>query len=158
MSERIKSFKQSNIEVSKLGKTITAKVYSSSAGKFALNINQSQTIASIDQWYAYNKDTVFLDQDGGIYTIHLGIEKPVTHINKLPSRSQLVSLYGNGEDLKFQLSGEGTVEIITKCSDPSAIKISGAISSYETVSSDKILLNFPQNKHHQETLVDITCQ
>ncbi|MBT7410835.1 MAG: hypothetical protein HN826_14130 [Methylococcales bacterium] len=158
LSERIKSFKQSNIEVSKLGKTITAKVYSSSAGKFALNINQSQTIASIDQWYAYNKDTVFLDQDGGIYTIHLGIEKPVTHINKLPSRSQLVSLYGNGEDLKFQLSGEGTVEIITKCSDPSAIKISGAISSYETVSSDKILLNFPQNKHHQETLVDITCQ
>jgi hypothetical protein len=156
-AQRIQSFKQSAVDVSIVNNTITAKVKSKSAGQFALKINDSKTISYVDQWYAYNQDTVFLDQDGGIYTIHLGVPRSVTHINQLPSRSKLISLSGNGEDIKFRFTGEGKVEVMTKCMNPSSIKVTGGVSSYQNVNSNKILLSFLENKRYLETTVDVTC-
>ena len=156
-AERIQTFKQSAVDVSIDNNMITAKVKSARAGQFALKINNSKTISSIDQWYAYNQDTVFLDQDGGVYKIHLGAPRSVTHINQLPSRSKLISLSGNGEDIKFRLTGEGQLEVITKCMNPSSIKVTGGVSSYQSVNSNKILLSFLENKSYLETTVDVTC-
>ena len=156
-SERIKSFKQSAVDISSANGVITATVKSDNAGQFALKLNKSQSISSVDSWYAYNQNTVFLDQDGGIYKINLGTPSAVTHINQLPSRSKLISLSGNGEDIKFSFAGEGNVEIITKCNSPSSIKVTGGVSTFETVSINKISLNFATNKSYQETTVDIAC-
>lgn len=156
-AERIQTFKQSAVDISIENNIITAKVKSESAGQFALKINDSKTISSVDQWYAYNQDTVFLDQDGGVYTIHLGVPRSVTHINQLPSRSKLISLSGNGEDIKFLFAGEGKVEVMTKCMNPSSIKVTGGLSAYQNVSSNKIVLNFLENKRYLETTVDVTC-
>lgn len=156
-AERIKAFKQSATDITITNNVITAKVKSQNAGQFALKLNNKQSISSVDHWYAYNDDTVFLDQDGGVYTIHLGAARSLTHINQLPSRSQLISLSGNGEDIKFRFSGEGKIEITTQCINPSTIKVTGDISTYQTISNNKISLNFAVNKAYPETMVDITC-
>ncbi len=157
LAERIKTFKQSAVELSSANGVITAKVKSANAGQFALKLDKSQTISSVDSWYAYNNNTVFLDQDGGVYKIHLGTPRSVTHINQLPSRSTLVSLSGNGEDIKFRFTGEGKVEVMTKCNNPSSIKVTGGVSAFQKVSSNKISLNFATNKSYQETTVDVAC-
>ena len=157
LAERIKAFKQSAIDISSENGVITAKVKATNAGQFALKLDKSQTISSIDSWYAYNKNTVFLDQDGGVYKIHLGTPRSVTHINQLPSRSTLVSLSGNGEDIKFRFRGEGEVEITTKCNNPSTIKVTGGISTFKKISSNKISLSFATNKSYKETTVDVAC-
>ena len=156
-AERIKAFKQSAVDISIENNIITAKVKSTRAGQFGLKINNSKTISAIDQWYAYNRDTVFLDQDGGVYTIHLGVPRSVTHITQLPSRSKLVSLSGNGEDIKFRFTGEGKVEVTTKCMNPASIKVMGGVNSYQSISSNKISLSFLENRGYLETTVDITC-
>ncbi len=157
LSLRIKSFKDSAVDISSTANTVVAKVKSSNSGQFSLKLNSSKTISSVDKWYAYNQNTVFLDQDGGIYTINLGSPKAVTHINKLPSRSKLISLFGNGEDIRFKFSGEGIVEITTKCSNPSSINVTGGPNTYQKIDSTKISLNFPDNKRYAETTVDISC-
>ena len=104
-----------------------------------------------------NQDHNTKGQKGGSYNIQLGSAKPVTRINQLPSRSKLVSLLGNGEDLKFRLSGAGKVEITTACTNPSSIKVSGGVTTYTTSASNKISINFPSNQSYPETTVDITC-
>jgi hypothetical protein len=156
-AERIKSFKQSAVDISTVNGVISAKVKSANAGQFALKLNKSQSISSVDNWYAYNQNTVFLDQDGGVYKINLGTPRSITHITQLPSRSKLISLSGNEEDIKFRFAGEGKVEVTTKCNNPSSIKITGGINTYQKVSSNKISLNFATNKNYQETTVNITC-
>ena len=156
-AERIKAFKQSAVELSTENGVITAKVKATNAGKFALKLDKAQSISSVDNWYAYNNNSVFLDQDGGVYKIHLGTPRSVTHINQLPSRSTLVSLSGNGEDIKFQFTGEGKMEVTTKCSNPSSINVTGGISTFQKISSNKISLNFATNQNYQETTIDITC-
>ncbi|MCK5896217.1 MAG: hypothetical protein KAG20_05400 [Cocleimonas sp.] len=156
-AERITSFSQSAVNMTTENGVITATVKSSNAGQFALKLKTSQPISSVDNWYAYNQNTVFLDQDGGIYAIHIGTPRSVTHINQLPSRSKLVSLFGNGEDIKFRFKGEGTVEVTTQCSNPSSINVTGGLTTYQTVSNNKISLHFAENKAYSETTVDITC-
>ncbi|RTZ65939.1 MAG: hypothetical protein DSZ29_03720 [Aquificaceae bacterium] len=158
LSLRIKSFKNSAVDISPItGNKIVAKVKSNNSGQFSLKLNKPKMISSVDKWYAYNQDTVFLNKNGGIYTIRLGSPKALTHITKLPGRSKLLSLSGNGEDIKFKFSGKGKVQLITKCTNPSSIKISGGLSTYQKINSNNISLNFPSNKSYTETIVDITC-
>ncbi|MCK5901674.1 MAG: hypothetical protein KAG28_00880 [Cocleimonas sp.] len=157
LSERMKSFSQSAVNISTENNTLTATVKSSNAGQFSLRLNNSLKISSVNQWYAYNETTVFLGKEGGSYTLNLGNPKAITRIHKLPNRSKLISLSGNNEDLKFQLTGEGTVEIITKCDNPSSIKVTGGTRFYKTIASNKIALKFDKNRAHEETSVNISC-
>jgi len=156
-SNRIKSFKNTGTTIFRQGNTITANVKTSASGKFALKMSSGNTIKSVNNWYAYDKNQVFLDKDGGKYTINLGANADaVTHITTLPSRSQLISVTGDGTDLQFQLEGNGKVNIDLKCS-PSNISVSGGVSTYTLVSPTKISLNFSDNKLHANTSVNVNC-
>ena len=155
-ANRIKSFKNTGTTISKQGNIITANVKTSNSANFSLKLANGNTIKSVNNWYAYNDKQVFLDQDGGKYTINLGTASAITHVTALPSRSQLVSLTGDGTDLQFQLKGTGKVNIDLKCS-PSNISISGGVNSYTPISSSKISLNFSDDKLHAITNVNITC-
>jgi hypothetical protein len=158
LAERIKAFKQSAVDISTTdNNSIIASVKSTNATQFALKLADTQSISSVDNWFAYNKNSVFLDEDGGIYTIHLGTPRSITHISKLPSRSRLVTLSGNGKDIKFRFSGEGNVEITTKCANPSSVKVTGGISTYQNISNNKIALSFLANRSYSETMVNIEC-
>jgi predicted lipoprotein with Yx(FWY)xxD motif len=114
LADRVSEFGDSNTTWSIAGNTVSATVTSPDAGRFALDLDNlgSQKIASVNAWYAYDNDSVFLDRDGGNFTINLGTTvADVTHITSLPMRAELVSLTGDGTNLSFSVVGEGRVVI-----------------------------------------------
>lgn len=142
LASRINSLHHSGITTSVSGSVITASVDSPDAGKFALDLDHlgTQRIASVDGWYAYDRDSVFLPHNGGSFTINLGAAAAdVTHITSLPMRAELLSLSGNGTDLSFSVFGEGRVLI--DLADPAgrAPLVTGA--SIVSLTGDKLLLD-----------------
>ncbi|MCK5917184.1 MAG: hypothetical protein KAG34_02075 [Cocleimonas sp.] len=156
-ADRIKTFGNSGISISKQGDTIIGKVSANNSGQFALKVAKGSSIKSVDNWYAYDDKNVFLDSDGGNYTIRLGSSPDaVTHISALPSRSKLIAASGDGTDLQFTFKGKGKVKVALKC-NPSSINVSGGSSSYTTAGASAININFTNNIQHAETVVDISC-
>ena len=153
LAQRIDSFSQSSIELSQSGNVITATVVSPDAGHFALLIGEGNSIQSVTGWYAYDDDQVFLPQSGGTFEIVLGSTgADVTHISKLPMRADLISVLGDGQDLDFDFSGRGDVEVDLADQGSSVIRIAGASSasiaagvatlSFDTVGAHSASIDF----------------
>ncbi len=156
-ADRIKAFNNAGLFISKQGDTITAKISANNSGQFALKMTNSGSIRSVDNWYAYDDDNVFLDSDGGDYTIRLGgVPDAMTRISALPSRSKLITLNGDGTNLQFILKGKGTVEITLKCI-PSSINVSGGSNGYTSVDQSTINIIFNDDIQHASTAVDVSC-
>ena len=123
-SQRIKAFEQSQLFVESSGNTITTEVKASNVGNFGLDITQG-TIQSVDNWYAYDNNTVFLPSNGGKFTINVGTAQDnVTRITELPQRGSLETLNGNGTNLEYTFFGEGKVTI--EVANPGLVSIIGA--------------------------------
>jgi Ca2+-binding RTX toxin-like protein len=117
LARRVESFEKAAVTYSIAGNVITATVNSADAGKFALDVDNmgTQMIASVANWYAYDRDSVFTDRDGGTYAITLGAAATeVSHITDLGDRNELVSLTGDGTNLSFTVVGEGKVVVDLK--------------------------------------------
>jgi serralysin len=149
--QRIVTFEQSQLFINQNGNTITAKVASNDVGKFGLNIDSNLPIQSVNNWYAYDKDTVFLPKVGGEFTINLGTtQDDVTHITDLPMRGELLSLTGNGSDLAFSFFGEGKVVIDLKAANGNNYLVEGADS--KTLNGEILELKFNTVKQHNATV------
>jgi hypothetical protein len=118
LSQRVRAEQAAHINVQTVGNTITATVTPDASapdlGKFALNLdnNPGQVIKSVQNWYAYDQDSVFIPKDGGQFTINLGTtQDDVTHIDKLPSRADLITVDGDGSALNFTMDGDGQVVV-----------------------------------------------
>ncbi|AFY78424.1 hypothetical protein Ple7327_3198 [Pleurocapsa sp. PCC 7327] len=147
LHQRIKTFEQSQLFINNAGNTITARVASNDVGKFSLNISNNQPIQSVNNWYAYDRDTVFLPKNGGEFTINLGATPDdVTRITNLPMRAELLSLTGNGTDLEFTFVGEGEVVIDLKAANGRNYSIEGA-SSW-TLNGEILRMQFNTVKQH----------
>ena len=110
-SQRIKAFEQSQLFVESSGNTITAEVKGVGVGNFGLDISEGK-IQSVDNWYAYDNNTVFLPSNGGKFTINLGTTQDnVTRITELPMRAELETINGNGTNLEYTFYGEGKVTV-----------------------------------------------
>ncbi|NJR41110.1 MAG: hypothetical protein HC781_22555 [Leptolyngbyaceae cyanobacterium CSU_1_4] len=142
-SQRIKAFEQSQLSINSVNDTITATVTpaaGTSLGKFGLDLSTS-TIKSVNNWYAYDNDTVFMPRNGGTFTINVGgTPDDVTHITTLPMRSELISLTGNGEDLNFSFVGEG--QVILDLKNPAGMKLSVLGSDSYSLLGEILTLNF----------------
>ncbi len=127
LADRVVSFEQSSIQADIVGDTVTAHVESVDAGKFSLDIDGG-TIARVDNWYAYDDDSVFLPTTGGDFSISLGAEEDLTHIVKLPARAELLSVTGDGKNLDFSILGDGRVVIALQDLAPGAevVRVTGA--------------------------------
>ncbi len=126
ITQRIETFRDANIDVQYEDDTVYINVDSQNVGKFALDLKTDKKIKSVDNWYAYSDKKVFLDQDGGSFTVNLGSRTDrKTRITKLPMRAELLSLNGNGNELKFSFKGEGEV-IIVLANHRARYKITGA--------------------------------
>jgi len=158
LTNRIKAMEKAKISVMQNGNTIIANVKASNAGQFSLKVPNDTVIASVENWYAYSDKQVFIDNDAGNYTIHVNNSNasPVTHITRLPSRSQLLNLSGDGTNLQFKLKGEGKVRVKLKCATTN-INVSGAINAYEVISATEISLDFPSIIEHPMTNLTIDC-
>jgi len=125
---RIESFKNSSVSVERVSQdTIEIEVNGYDLGKFALNLNtEGKVISSVDGWYAYNENSVFLDEDGGTFRVNLGTSpQSVTHITSLPMRASLIWLEGDGRNLSFQFKGEGKV-IVSLAGNKENYTVTGA--------------------------------
>ena len=151
--KRLESFKAATLTLTRNGNDVIAVVAGSGLGQTALKIDDSKVIKSVDGWYAYNDQYLYLDQDAGSYTIHLGsTQDAVTHISYLPMRATLTSLTGNGQDLSFSFVGEGTVEIEMACTGTPIV--TGANS--HSVSGKLLEMEFDPNTTHTAT-VQLSC-
>ena len=154
VAQRIGSFKDARFDVSQYGPVIETIVEGSDLGKFSVLVEgpPEQVITQVENWYAYGKDRVFLDDDGGTFVIQLGTSvDPISHITALPMRAKLLSLNGDGTNLQFSFEGEGEV-VIALSSMPSDFNILGADSVSER-SGNEIGLNFQSFGTHNVIII-----
>ncbi|MGV3576659.1 MAG: M10 family metallopeptidase C-terminal domain-containing protein [Devosia sp.] len=131
LAARIKAFERSDFGFNVAGDVITmyATPTQGQLGTFALDLDDlaGKTIKSVANWYAYDADSVFLDADGGTFTVQLGTSvDDVTHITSIGARAQLVTLTGDGTNLDFTIAGEGKIVIDVKDTGGLTYQVTGA--------------------------------
>ncbi len=126
--QRIRTFAAADLLVSDAN-PLLVRVEASDVGRFSLKMGPGRTISSVDGWYAYDEDQVFLAQGGGEFVVHYNVTPAdVTHVTSLPMRAKLQSVAGNGRDLTFQLEGEGIVKAYVPSAIRTGIQVAGADS------------------------------
>ncbi len=113
---RIRTFAKSQVTTTQVGDTINARVTpdasTAGVGKFSLDIQSSQKIKNVGNYYAFDNNSVFLTKTGGDYQINLGAQADkVTHIVALAQRAELLSVTGDGRNLDYTFNGEGNISI-----------------------------------------------
>ena len=113
---RIRTLDKSKLTIDQVGDVISATATPDGAtaglGKFSLDIESTQQIKNVTNYYAFDRDSVFLTKAGGSYTINLGtIADNVTHIVALAQRAELLSVTGDGQNLDYSFNGEGKISI-----------------------------------------------
>jgi serralysin len=136
---RIRTFDKSQLTVNQVGDTISATATPDSTttgfGTFALDIQSTKQIKNVTNYYAFDKDSVFLTKNGGSYTINLGTAADnVTHITALAQRAELLSVTGNGQNLDYSFNGDGKISIALKTATGQGMMATGA-DSYNLVGS-----------------------
>ena len=130
VAQRMETFKNAKVNVGQNNDTLYVNVDAQNVGKFAVDLKTNKIIKSVDNWYAYSDTKVFLDQDGGDYTIQLGTQADLrTHIIKLPMRANLLTINGDGSNLTFSFEGEGNLTMIL-AKKKTAYNISGVDKIY----------------------------
>jgi serralysin len=113
---RIRTLDKSKLTVNQVGDVISATATpdgaTSGLGKFSLDIQSTKQIKNVTNYYAFDKDSVFLTKAGGSYTINLGTTTDnVTRISALAQRAELLSVTGDGQNLDYSFNGEGKISI-----------------------------------------------
>jgi Ca2+-binding RTX toxin-like protein len=127
LAERMRSFEHSKVSYSTTGNVMTASVTGTDVGKMALDVDGGQHIQNVQNWYAYDDDSVYLPRTGGQFSITLGaVADDVTHITALPSRAELLAVTGDGTNLSFSAIGDGTVVIDLKNPAGQKVHVAGA--------------------------------
>jgi serralysin len=155
LSQRIQAFKQSKLSIQTSGNSISATVASNTAasnvGKFSLDVNSTQPIKNVNNWYAYDTDSVFLPKNGGQFVINLGsTPDDVTHITDLPMRAELLSVNGDGQNLNFSFIGNGKVVLDLK--NPIGLKVNVQGADRSTLVGEILELDFNTVKQHTASI------
>jgi serralysin len=113
---RMRTFAKSQVTTTQIGNTINARVTpdasTAGVGKFSLDLQSSQKITNVTNYYAFDNNSVFLTKTGGDYQINLGAGADnVTHIVALAQRAELLSVTGDGRNLDYTFNGEGNISI-----------------------------------------------
>ncbi|MGB1012100.1 MAG: polysaccharide deacetylase family protein [Thiolinea sp.] len=157
IAKRISSFHEAELDVIQADEqSLQVVVSATDMSTFAIELPKDKHIAAVDDWYAYNKNQVFLAEEGGEFNIKLGKESgPVTRISALPARARLLSLGGDGQNLEFSLYGEGEIEVTPKCGG-GKIAVTGEDVKHE-VRDGKLYLNFTKLQDYPSVVVTVDC-
>lgn len=128
---RLRTFAKSQVTTEQTGDTINARVTpdasTAGVGKFSLDIQSSQKIKNVSNYYAFDNNSVFLTKTGGDYQINLGTKADnVTHIVALAQRAELLSVTGDGRNLDYTFNGEGNISIDLNIAAGQGITATGA--------------------------------
>lgn len=153
-SQRIKAFEQSQLFVETSSNTITAEVVGTNVGDFELDVSGNQTIQSVDNWYAYDNNSVFIPRNGGQFTINLGATQDnVTRITSLPMRAELDSLTGDGTNLDYTFTGQG--KVVVELANSNEISVIGADSL--SLSGSTVEMTFDRINQHNAQVIAATA-
>jgi peptidoglycan/xylan/chitin deacetylase (PgdA/CDA1 family) len=148
---RLRSFQQSAVTINQVGDLITAKVTpdpnTAGVGTFSLDIQATNQIQNVGNYYAFDHNSVFLTKAGGNFAIKLGTTADfVTHIVALAQRAELISVTGDGQNLDYTFNGEGKISIDLNRSSGQGFTATGA-DSY-TLVGDRLDMTFTQAGIH----------
>ncbi len=167
LAQRIAAEQAATLTETTNGNVVTATVTPSASqpdlGAMALNVVNGaagQVIQNAGAWYAYDTNSVFLANASAThgapetFTVTLGAtQDDVTHVDSLPMRADLQSVVGDGSNLTFSFTGDGTVDIHLKTlgSGSSVVSIltsvvgtegTGALAPTATLNGDDLKLTF----------------
>ena len=147
LHQRVNALRAAQLDVTQVSPdVITAQVTSADAGKFSLSMPEGTFISSVDNWYAWNENKVYLPKNGGLFTVRTNASGlPATRITKMPQRAELLAVTGNGVTLDFSFVGEGQVAVQLNEST-GALQVQGA-DSFER-SGSVVKLNFLSQGTH----------
>lgn len=150
LEQRIRTFAAVPYSVTD-GNPIQIEVDAAGVGQFAVKV-ANNLISSIDNWYAYNDDQLFLPDNGGQFAINTDpAPLPVTRITELPMRARLLSVEGDGTNLDFSFSGEGVLTVLLNPTlQPDDLLVTGADTS--SVSNNTLTLTFNSSDIHIVTV------
>ncbi len=142
---RIRTLDKSKLTVNQVGDVISATATPDAAtsglGKFSLDIQSTKQIKNVTNYYAFDRDSVFLTTSGGSYTIELGTAADnVTHIVALAQRAELLSVTGDGQNLNYSFNGEGKISIDLNVPTAKGFVATGA-NSY-ALTGNRLDMNF----------------
>ncbi len=148
---RMRAFQKSQVNINQVGDIITAAVTPDSStagvGKFSLDIQSTKQIKNVNNYYAFDKDSVFLTKTGGNFTINLGAAADnVTHIVSLAQRAELLSVAGDGQNLDYSFNGEGKISIDLNIPIGKGITTTGADSF--TLIGNRLEMSFDRLGFH----------
>ena len=131
LASRIAAEQAATLSETTNGNVITAKVTPAPTapdlGAMALNVvngTAGQVIQNVGSWYAYDSQSVFMPYGGGTFTATLGTtQDDVTHVDYLPMRADLQSVTGDGSNLTFSFTGDGTVDVHVKTPGSDVISV-----------------------------------
>ncbi len=131
LASRIAAEQAATLSETTSGNVITATVAPAPTepdlGAMALNIINGaagQVVGDAGNWYAYDSNSVFLPYGGGTFTVTLGTtQDDVTHVDYLPMRADLQSLTGDGTNLTFSFTGDGTVDVHIKTAGTDIVSV-----------------------------------
>ncbi len=128
LHDRIRAFQSADLVVG-TGDTVEVTLDASGVGQLALEVRKDRKIRSVQNWYAYDDNQVFVSDAGGSYSIRLGnTPDDVTRISALPMRARLLAVTGDGNELDFTFDGEGEVEITLSTAMQNNVSVSGPAS------------------------------
>ena len=131
LASRIAAEQAATLSETTSGNVITATVTPAPTepdlGAMALNVVNGaagQVIQNAGSWYAYDSQSVFMPYGGGTFTVTLGTtQDDVTHVDYLPMRADLQSVTGDGSNLTFSFTGDGTVDVHVKTPGTNVISV-----------------------------------
>jgi hypothetical protein len=129
--------------------SLTVQVNGDGLGQYAMELSENLTIGSVANWYAYDDDTVFVPESGGIFEISMSTSPDaVTRISKLPMRMKLRNTTGDGENLTFDVNGEGVVEVTLNTSLGQKYQVMG-IRDFDYTETGLIRMNLQPSGEHR---------
>ena len=131
LASRIAAEQAATLSETTSGNVITATVTPAPTepdlGAMALNVVNGaagQVIQNAGSWYAYDSQSVFMPYGGGTFNVTLGTtQDDVTHVDYLPMRADLQSVTGDGSNLTFSFTGDGTVDVHVKTPGTNVISV-----------------------------------
>lgn len=119
IEQRLRSFMKADFSIRRLANDmINISVQGASLGQLSILTQGDKIIQSADGWYAYDEKHLFLPRQGGDFTITLGVtQAPRTRIHSLPMRAELLSVDGDGANLSFVFTGEGSLVVMLASED-----------------------------------------
>ena len=156
---------ETNPAANQINVTVTPGLATDDLGTMALNVVNGGTsstgaanvIQNAGNWYAYDSNSVFMAKAGvSSVTVTLGAtQDDVTHIAYLPMRADLQTVTGDGTNLSYSVTGDGSTVVDLKSPGADIVTVSQTMATGTTamaLPANDLAATLPQRRPRPPTL------